>query len=129
MKRLQCARRILYSVLVLSLVSSVFLGTALSSSFGKADYTTLMIILSPDNMEMASDISDLHPGEYYFVISNRTRKDADLVLSSGESTLKDIEISQGESGRFKIQLGPGEYTFSLTNIQIPDFSLTIPDSQ
>lgn len=125
MKKELTARRVMTCGLPIALLLGLLSSPAWSSSFGKAEYTTIMIIEYAGYMEVASDISKLDPGEYYFLISNRSQKDADFVLSADQEVIRSLNIEKGATGRFKIELDAGTYFFFSKKIPTPKYPLLV----
>lgn len=125
MKKKISARRVLACGLSIALFLSLLSSLAFSSSFGKADYTTIMVIEYPGYMQVASDISKLAPGEYYFLISNRSEKDADFVFATDQEVIRNLNIEKGNTGRFRIELEAGTYSFFSRKIPTPKYHLLI----
>lgn len=129
MKKELSARWVMVCGLPIALLLGLLSSPALSSSFGKAEYTTIMIIEYADHIEVVSDISKLDSGEYYFLISNRAQKDADFVLAADRKVIRSLNIEKGTTGRFKIELDAGTYSFYSKKIPTPKYPLHIEKSE
>jgi hypothetical protein len=100
-------------------------GNECPASETKEPFTTIMIIEHPGYMETLGDVYNIEPGEYNFVVANKSGKDGGFVLEREGEKPKVIMIEHDHTGILRAVLRSGSYRYYCPMIPTPFYPVKV----
>ncbi|MFC1825361.1 hypothetical protein ACFL9T_21830 [Thermodesulfobacteriota bacterium] len=125
MTRLNVKKAFLLSILVV--VSALFIAfiNPLQASISKEWRNRIIFIEHAGYLETLDDVYDIDPGDYNFIVSNKSNKDASFVLTRQGEEPQVISIKNGQIGMLRVNLKSGIYSYYCPLIPTPVYKITV----
>ena len=115
-----------FSSVVLAILILISFAVVLADTrCGPTPVKTIRIIQHPGYFETKSNIFNIQPGRYEFLVENQSRKDAGFILSKKGRRLTEVFIKEGDSARTQVNLNGGFYNYYCPLIPTASYPLRV----